>query len=82
LKQKNKPGRKPKIQSVEVVPKQIKLLRVSQVALRLNVSTSTIYLWCDHGHLEKVKLTNGTVRVTEKSVDEMIKRGFIRGSEE
>jgi len=58
------------------------LLRVHQVANRLNVSTSTIYLWCDHGHLEKVKLTDGCVRITESSVDIFVKSGMFRGAYE
>ena len=67
---------KPVIKKLEQKPK---LLRVNQVAARLNVSTSTIYLWCDHGHLEKVKLTDGCVRITEESVNLFLKEGFIKG---
>ena len=55
------------------------LLRVEQVADILNVARSTVYLWCDHGHLEKAKLTNGCIRITEKSVNQFIEAGFIRG---
>jgi len=56
-----------------------KLLRVEQVARILNVARSTVYLWCDHGHLTKTKLTNGCIRITESSVDQFIKDGFLRG---
>ena len=56
-----------------------KLLRVHQAADRLNVSPSTIYLWCDHGHLVKVLLSGRVMRVTEQSVDLLIENGFIRG---
>ena len=56
-----------------------KLLRVDQVAEILNVAKSTIYLWCDHGHLEKTKLTNSCIRITEESVNQLISKGFVRG---
>ena len=67
---KQKPKRK------KVAPK---LLRVNQVADRLNVSPSTIYLWIDHGHLEKVLLSDRVIRITEKSVENFVKRGFLKG---
>jgi excisionase family DNA binding protein len=55
------------------------LLRVEQVAVRLNVSRSTVYLWCDHGKLERVKLGDGCIRITEASVAQLVENGFIRG---
>jgi excisionase family DNA binding protein len=63
---------------VKQKPKE-KLLRVNQVAYRLNVSESSVYRWCDHGLLEKVKLTNGLVRITETSLNVFIENGFRRG---
>jgi excisionase family DNA binding protein len=60
-------------------PEERKLLRVDQVAEILNVAKSTIYLWCDHGHLEKTKLTDGCIRITEASVNQFIEGGFVRG---
>lgn len=43
------------------------LLRVDEVAAYFDVSTRTIYLWIDHGHLTAEKLV-GSVRITRKSV--------------
>lgn len=43
------------------------LLRVDEVATYFDVSTRTIYLWIDHGHLKAEKYMR-TVRITRKSV--------------
>ena len=72
------PEPKPKIKRKKAQPK---VLRVNQVADRLNVVPSTIYLWCDHGHLEKVVLSDKVMRITEESVDELIKKGLAKGQD-
>jgi excisionase family DNA binding protein len=43
------------------------LLRVDEVAAYFDVSTRTIYLWIDHGHLQAEKLA-GSIRITLKSI--------------
>ena len=43
------------------------LLRVGEVAEYFDVSTRTIYLWIDNGHLSAEKLA-GTLRITRKSI--------------
>ena len=67
---KKKPEQKPK-----------RLLRPDEVAEYFSVSRTTIYLWCEHGHLERTKLTNGTLRITPESVENFEKNGFIRAKE-
>ena len=66
---KNKPEPKPK-----------RLLRPDEVAEYFSVARSTVYLWCEHGHLEKTKLTNGTLRITAESVEAFEKRGFTKAA--
>jgi len=44
-----------------------------------NVVPRTVYLWCEHGHLQKWKMENGTIRITETSVERLLKEGFARG---
>lgn len=44
------------------------LLRINEVAAYWSISIRTVYLWIEHGHLEKVKTKSGAVRITRESV--------------
>jgi len=44
-------------------------LRVGEVADYYGVTTRTVYLWIEHGHLETVKTPMGQWRVTRESLD-------------
>jgi len=43
------------------------LLRPDEVARYFSVTERTVRLWCEHGHLESVKVAR-TMRVTRESV--------------
>jgi len=51
---------------------QERLLRPREVASRLAVSRSTVYRWFWEGRLKGVKLTSGTVRILESSVNQKL----------
>lgn len=44
------------------------LLRVDEVAEYFSVTSRTIYLWIDHGHLKAEKTPTNTLRITRESV--------------
>lgn len=44
------------------------LLRVDEVAEYWSISVRTVYLWIEHGHLEKIKTKSGATRITRASV--------------
>jgi excisionase family DNA binding protein len=49
------------------------LLRRSEAADRLRVSTRTVRRWGSTGRLDERHLTGQTVRVTEESVDALVR---------
>jgi excisionase family DNA binding protein len=51
---------------LEDIPNR-QLLRPTEVATFLGVSTKTVYRWCDMGLIESVKL-NGSIRVLRDSL--------------
>jgi excisionase family DNA binding protein len=44
------------------------LLRVDEVAEYFSVTSRTIYLWIEHGHLEVERTPTKTIRITRDSV--------------
>lgn len=46
------------------------LLRIDEVAAFFRVTTRTIYLWIEHGHLKAEKMPTGIIRVPRESVEE------------
>jgi excisionase family DNA binding protein len=52
-----------------------KLLKPSEVATALGVSTRTVYRWCDMGLMESMKL-NKTVRVLRESLVSFLEKDF------
>jgi excisionase family DNA binding protein len=44
------------------------LLRVDEVAEYFSVTSRTIYLWIEHGHLEAEKTPTKMIRITRESV--------------
>lgn len=52
-----------------------RLLRPREVARQLAVSRSTVYRWFWEGRLQGVKLSGGTVRILESSVQEKLNEG-------
>ena len=55
-----------------------KYMRPDEVATYLSVSRSVVYLWCDHGRLQAINDTGGTLRVLTESVKEFEKRGMLK----
>ncbi len=45
-----------------------KLFRVEEVAEFFSVTTRTIYLWIEHGHLEAERTPTKSIRITRESV--------------
>lgn len=50
-----------------------KLLRPSAIAKQLEVHRGTVYRWIREGKLRGLKLTGGTIRVFESSLEEMLR---------
>jgi len=51
---------------IETLPNK-ELLRPDEVAKYFSVTRRTVYLWCENGYLEAVKI-GGTVRIKRESV--------------
>ncbi|MBW1916409.1 MAG: helix-turn-helix domain-containing protein [Deltaproteobacteria bacterium] len=51
---------------------QDRLLRPREVAQRLGVSRSTVYRWFWEGKLRGIKLSEGSLRILESSVQLML----------
>ncbi len=51
------------------------LLTVKQVARIFRVSKTTVYKWLRLGHLPKITLPSGTVRIPKCAVDDLITKG-------
>lgn len=49
-----------------------KLMRPSDVALKLAVSRSTVYRWFWEGKLKGVKINGGVVRILESAVEDKL----------
>lgn len=50
------------------------LLRPDEVAEFFSVSAQTIYMWCDSGTLDAIKV-NGTTRIYRQSVLRVLQKG-------
>lgn len=53
------------------------LLKVDEVAKRLNVSEWTIYRWVEEGRLRATKLGPGVLRIFGDSVEELIQKKTV-----
>ena len=51
------------------------LLRVSEAALLLRVSTATVYRLLDRGQLHRVRVADRAIRIPEESIRDFINRG-------
>lgn len=55
--------------------KRGKLLRVVEVAERLNLRESTVRSWLHEGRLPRVKIGRKAVRIPEEAVEKIIRQG-------
>lgn len=53
------------------------LLTVRQLAKKLSIHTSTIYLWIKENKIPYIKF-NGVIRFDDKEVEDFIKVGVVR----
>ncbi len=52
------------------------LLTVREVALRLNLSTQTVYVYIKRGLLSSVRLSARTLRIPVESVEAFLEKGY------
>jgi excisionase family DNA binding protein len=50
----------------------IEVVSVSEAASSLGISERTVYLWSEHGKLEGIKLARNILRITVRSINELI----------
>jgi excisionase family DNA binding protein len=60
----------------------MELLRIKEASKILGVSRHTIYRLIEGGHLEKVTLPRGGIRVTKKSLETMIEDSRVHNNKE
>ncbi|MCC7201986.1 MAG: helix-turn-helix domain-containing protein [Nitrospirae bacterium] len=58
------------------------LLRPDEAAFMLNVSRWTIYRWVKEGKLEATKIGKGSLRVFNKSVEQLVKEMKVNALQE
>ncbi len=67
---------------MQVVFKDVKLLRTTQFAERIGVKDSTVRAWLLLGKIAKVKIGKRAVRIPETEIQRIIEEGYTPARKE